>query len=199
MDTPPLTEAQSDALRAFLDKSMHVILDSEDSQAYLRWVGEQFPSVAEDLESQAGTIMYWLARSLWNATPLPSHGFRPQPLPEPGRNDPCPCGSGRKFKRCCASAGIAEDADPEVVMPIMLRHLSPAQRKKAVKQAPTSFKITMAEHELVERHPGRARDLLLTMLESPPRNELEHAIIIELLSQSYADLGHHKAALTRGR
>jgi uncharacterized protein len=23
---------------------------------------------------------------------------------EPGRNDPCPCGSGRKFKRCCATA-----------------------------------------------------------------------------------------------
>jgi hypothetical protein len=22
--------------------------------------------------------------------------------PRPGRNDPCPCGSGRKFKRCCA-------------------------------------------------------------------------------------------------
>jgi hypothetical protein len=23
--------------------------------------------------------------------------------PEPGRNDPCPCGSGRKYKRCCGS------------------------------------------------------------------------------------------------
>jgi SWIM/SEC-C metal-binding protein len=23
----------------------------------------------------------------------------------PGRNDPCPCGSGRKFKRCCGSSG----------------------------------------------------------------------------------------------
>lgn len=22
-------------------------------------------------------------------------------VPTPGRNDPCPCGSGRKFKRCC--------------------------------------------------------------------------------------------------
>lgn len=22
--------------------------------------------------------------------------------PRPGRNDPCPCGSGRKFKHCCA-------------------------------------------------------------------------------------------------
>lgn len=21
--------------------------------------------------------------------------------PEPGRNDPCPCGSGKKFKKCC--------------------------------------------------------------------------------------------------
>lgn len=21
--------------------------------------------------------------------------------PRPGRNDPCPCGSGNKFKRCC--------------------------------------------------------------------------------------------------
>ena len=26
-------------------------------------------------------------------------------MPSPGRNDPCPCGSGKKFKRCCGSAG----------------------------------------------------------------------------------------------
>src|SRR5512145_1779892 len=25
-------------------------------------------------------------------------------MPTPGRNDPCPCGSGRKFKRCCGAA-----------------------------------------------------------------------------------------------
>lgn len=23
--------------------------------------------------------------------------------PPPGRNDPCPCGSGRKYKKCCGS------------------------------------------------------------------------------------------------
>ncbi len=22
--------------------------------------------------------------------------------PKPGRNDPCPCGSGKKYKNCCA-------------------------------------------------------------------------------------------------
>ena len=27
-----------------------------------------------------------------------------------GRNDPCPCGSGRKFKHCCLRVLAAEDA-----------------------------------------------------------------------------------------
>jgi len=26
-----------------------------------------------------------------------------QPLPKAGRNDPCPCGSGKKFKKCCGA------------------------------------------------------------------------------------------------
>ena len=34
---------------------------------------------------------------------VPSHGTRPvrRASPKVGRNDPCPCGSGRKFKKCC--------------------------------------------------------------------------------------------------
>jgi hypothetical protein len=26
-------------------------------------------------------------------------------LPDPGRNDPCPCGSGAKYKKCCGALG----------------------------------------------------------------------------------------------
>jgi uncharacterized protein len=26
--------------------------------------------------------------------------------PKTGRNDPCPCGSGKKYKRCCGGAAI---------------------------------------------------------------------------------------------
>lgn len=34
----------------------------------------------------------------WDAVPdLPAHN----PLRDIGRNDPCPCGSGKKFKKCC--------------------------------------------------------------------------------------------------
>ena len=31
-------------------------------------------------------------------------------MTSPGRNDPCPCGSGRKFKHCCAERWAAEDS-----------------------------------------------------------------------------------------
>jgi len=31
-------------------------------------------------------------------------------MPSPGRNDPCPCGSGRKYKHCCLRAADADDA-----------------------------------------------------------------------------------------
>src|SRR6185437_5864032 len=30
-------------------------------------------------------------------------------MASPGRNDPCPCGSGRKFKHCCLKLADAED------------------------------------------------------------------------------------------
>src|ERR1019366_9009585 len=30
----------------------------------------------------------------------------------PGRNDPCPCGSGRKFKQCCGLAPQGRPATP---------------------------------------------------------------------------------------
>ncbi|MCZ2154947.1 MAG: SEC-C domain-containing protein [Bryobacterales bacterium] len=26
--------------------------------------------------------------------------------PKVGRNDPCPCGSGKKFKKCCGAATV---------------------------------------------------------------------------------------------
>ncbi|MBM7068170.1 SEC-C metal-binding domain-containing protein [Actibacterium sp. 188UL27-1] len=29
-----------------------------------------------------------------------------------GRNDPCPCGSGRRFKRCCLTSGRYDGSLP---------------------------------------------------------------------------------------
>ncbi|HEX2994473.1 MAG TPA: SEC-C metal-binding domain-containing protein [Anaerolineales bacterium] len=48
---------------------------------------------------------------LWESVPMPVRA-----TPQPGRNDPCPCGSGRKFKKCCLNKNIASPGagDPSV-------------------------------------------------------------------------------------
>ena len=39
------------------------------------------------------------------ASPKPMRPLKPAPKgPKPGRNDPCPCGSGIKYKKCCTPA-----------------------------------------------------------------------------------------------
>ena len=45
-----------------------------------------------------------LLHKLMPTTSKTSSYYKPSPLikpPEPGRNAPCPCGSGQKYKRCC--------------------------------------------------------------------------------------------------
>jgi uncharacterized protein len=41
----------------------------------------------------------------WRVTRTPPVTVRRE-APKVGRNDPCPCGSGRKFKQCCGAGGI---------------------------------------------------------------------------------------------
>lgn len=38
----------------------------------------------------------------------PNHGAFLQNAPKIGRNEPCPCGSGKKFKKCCATLKIVQ-------------------------------------------------------------------------------------------
>ena len=45
-----------------------------------------------------------------------------------GRNDPCPCGSGRKFKRCCATLNVVVEptgADRELAVGLLARFTDP--------------------------------------------------------------------------
>jgi hypothetical protein len=38
---------------------------------------------------------------LGGETPETAEGEAPEPPAPAGRNDPCPCGSGKKYKKCC--------------------------------------------------------------------------------------------------
>jgi uncharacterized protein YecA (UPF0149 family) len=46
---------------------------------------------------------YFAAKRLSEAQRLSSVGTFRRDAPKIDRNEPCPCGSGKKFKRCCAN------------------------------------------------------------------------------------------------
>ena len=49
----------------------------------------------------AGIYRYFQLQRSVDMQPLDSATTFRRTLPKIGRNDPCPCGSGKKFKQCC--------------------------------------------------------------------------------------------------
>jgi uncharacterized protein YecA (UPF0149 family) len=51
----------------------------------------------------AATAMGWAGTMATSEPAPPAAKSKPPPRPKlnVGRNEPCPCGSGKKFKRCC--------------------------------------------------------------------------------------------------
>lgn len=48
-------------------------------------------------------VLIWLLFGFPYMMGLEDRPPPPRPQKAPGRNDPCPCGSGKKFKRCCGA------------------------------------------------------------------------------------------------
>lgn len=47
-------------------------------------------------------------------------------MSETGRNEPCPCGSGKKYKRCCMGAGVQEAKRTRLITTIVIAILAVA-------------------------------------------------------------------------
>ncbi len=88
-----------------------------------------------------------------------------------GRNDPCPCGSGKKFKKCClsrqeeAQQGIGHDRLQEMEQQERLR-------KKLDKDVMTGFELLFSQDF------ARAERLASRLLESFPEDDRLHDILV---------------------
>src|SRR5439155_22872781 len=69
---------------------------------------------------------------------------------EPGRNDPCPCGSGRKYKRCCAGklAAVAPAPHSEIEP-----RRSDLERIRSLRDAGRFLEATKHAQRCIERKP----------------------------------------------
>ena len=107
------------ALARLIGQATAEAMRLEDFEALREWLREEapkaLPALAAEANSERGRKagINAIATSIWNAAPLPSNGYLPRPLPAPGRNEPCPCGSGDKFKRCCGQVAPAFPSLPD--------------------------------------------------------------------------------------
>ncbi len=105
-----LSDDTNEDFELLLRLSVSKIIRNENPEQFIHWFRDsavliapaffqQFPQDPVALRS----LLTVFGREIWNRTPLPGNRFRPRALPKPERNAPCICGSGRKYKQCCAS------------------------------------------------------------------------------------------------
>jgi len=76
---------------------------TEAEEALTRWPAQREELTQQLAGSVAAIYRFWLPRREMQHERLVASTFRREG-PKPGRNDPCPCGSGKKFKKCCGAA-----------------------------------------------------------------------------------------------
>ncbi|MDA0823075.1 MAG: SEC-C metal-binding domain-containing protein [Proteobacteria bacterium] len=102
------TDNDTSELSLLLDTCARVLVKSPDPAEFLSWIAHAGPSLAPAIAAQVdprtgppGLLFRTMGVAIYNAMPQPDAGFRPVKLAVPGRNEPCLCGSGAKYKRCC--------------------------------------------------------------------------------------------------
>jgi tetratricopeptide (TPR) repeat protein len=194
MDEEQIEEAQYEELSSFLELAVGEALKMKDGEEFQAWMREEAPRQLPDLLSQLPDdqarrgFTLELGRSLWNSIPLPANGFRPRPIPQPERNDPCPCGSGKKYKKCCAEwAEGAPELDPEGIWMMVAEEL-PLEQVEAMGasgRVPRSVLGGVATGLLDGGDAERALALVRPLFEKPEKLDERDAASLNTLFEAY--------------
>lgn len=127
-----------------------------------------------------------------SAMPLPAQGFVARKLPLPGRNEPCICGSLRKFKQCCAPAfKTLPEFEPEGLGAVMLQQMPRAQWKGLPATRIKPEMVLMAAVALDEEGDTRAAIALLEpWAKAAAPWPAARAHLLDLLCDFYLDEDH---------
>ncbi|WP_339615726.1 SEC-C metal-binding domain-containing protein [uncultured Gilvimarinus sp.] len=135
------TSETNNELPLILSIAGRKLAESPEPQPFLDWMAEAGPVLAPTMSAginpQSGSpseFFRLMGVQLYNITPLPANDFRPCPIPKPKRNEPCLCGSGRKYKQCCERM----ENIPMLEGYNMLRHVLDSYPQKAMGELPHS-------------------------------------------------------------
>lgn len=87
-------------------------------------------------------------------------------MAKPGRNDPCPCGSGNKYKRCCLPKEEAAEHARFARAAVEAAEVAAARKQQEL----AAFGAMQEEHDLAE-----ASNAVIALVRAGKLDEAEHA------------------------
>jgi tetratricopeptide (TPR) repeat protein len=193
----PDNDTDLTAIDFALSLATRIALSHDDPNHFLDWLrkygleffikAEMIPDIPKAGWPAVGTV---LGRAILNHLPDPRNDFRPRKLPEPGRNDPCPCGSGRKFKQCCGGVSLPPmDFPPELLLPHVLLLLSKKDLAAIPHRRFNPELLAAVARDWAEKGEADRGRLMLEPLFADPRHlDARHADAFDALMDIYLTL-----------
>ena len=208
-------------LETLIEDAIEQILVHEDPQRFITWMREHIYDYcpgADDRQQglfselptsdpnqlvmdseMARALAVNFACMIWNGVPLPSNHFKPRPMTMPKRNDPCHCGSGKKFKHCCAQLPALPLISVNEIWPIMFENLNKDVAARAIREnhVPLDALGMIAYDYFDMEQPKKVVTLLEPLFDSVIRRTKDDAeYAMTLLCNAYDELGYHKKKTT---
>lgn len=176
------------------------IFREQDLSTFLDWAREAIPKFLEVDEEELtpeefNRLGALLGIAIWNATPIPKHGYRPRPVPIPAPDQPCLCGSGHTFADCCAHTGELPEMPTDLVWELLLAELdeNAIQSALSYQAIPEHLLARVAERWLDDDRPGRAAHLLEPLFAQDLSNlDDRYEAALDALCDAYEALDFHK-------
>lgn len=187
-----------DELPFLLSCSARKLCQSPELTEFLVWISQTGPALAPNMASQidsaAGPAEHFfkaIGLQIYHSTPLPAYDLSLPPASRPGRNAPCFCGSGRKYKHCCQQL----EMPPLLENYNMLRHVLDHYSQKDLAALPNTQADPLAiadtaEQLLKEGNPKRAIALLEPWFKANVKLGKHHAALFQPLMALYLDQQH---------
>ena len=204
-------------LEALIEDAIAQILVHENPQTFITWMRENIYDYYTGIDDRpqglfdeppnsdanqfvldsemARALAVNFASMIWNGVPLPSNHFKPRPMTMPKRNDPCHCGSGKKYKHCCSQLPALPLISTNEIWPIMFENLDKDVAERAIREnhVPPDALGMIAFEYLESNRPMKVVALLEPLFDGTIRrikDDAEYAMT--LLCNAYDELGYHK-------
>lgn len=179
------------AIHRLWQRAGGLIAEGCDYPAYIAALRDEYARIIQYTEFLDWPRALATLRLLWKHTPHPACGYVCPSLPEPERNAPCQCGSGRKYKHCCLPL---IQTMPEVPINGLMLLLDAMPKKRWAELVDSRVSVPMVEDAALEFLEAGDTASVIALLEPWFKRDeglvIKRATLLDVLLDAYDNTDH---------